>query len=255
MESKLAGEQLAVHIAAHSQSVYDEVKEQDFNDGGGATTKRKPVAIELRETNGNNDYDLQDDQDMDKKPAKQQHGAEDKRKQNDDGCFTFDYLKLSGFACLDTFKKALAIADAVTDIKLLIIAAQRAADGGEDSTKMLMILLFLSIMSPYILSYSSGIAMFLYHRTFNGISALSIKSLLLTLYIFPTGCLYFIAIDISDALLSVYKLLAYVVGRKSEGEVIKAESRFVAYFGMSEMVCYPVLLSNSQSLQKIKKRF
>ena len=220
--------QLSQHISASSTS-------SDDDDGaGGAITTKKTVIIELSKANDRDDDDQNeldaDDHDADDLPLEVKDPKKHKKADY------IGYLKLAATASLDAVKKALAVADATTDIILLSAAAQGAADGEEGSTRQLMIWLFLSIMAPYILSYSSGIAMFLYRRTFNEMSALSFKSLLLTLYIFPTGCFYFIAIDICDALLSVYKLLAHIVLAKSAEEVLKAESSFVGYFGMSRMV-------------------
>ena len=228
---KLKHEQLSHHITASSQYAHDEQTEEESHDGaGGAVTTKQTVMIELSTANDQDDqyHDHSDD-----KPLE----TENKNDRQSVDCF--DYLKSVATATLDVFKKGLSIADAVTDLILFSAAARRAADGEEGNTRMLMILLFLSIMAPYILSYSSGIAMFLYRRTFNELSPLSLKSLLLTLYIFPTGCLYFIAIDISDALLSLYKFTAHILA-KSDEEVLKSESSFVGYFGMSRMVCFVI---------------
>ena len=237
MEQKLTKEQLSQHIAASNKDSRNEQKGESFDIDDGAITTKKTVVIELSEAKDDKDHNNNEYRNIDNtNDIELEMKALSDRKHTD----CIGYLKSVATALLDTFKKGLSIADAVTDIILFIAAARGAADGEEGNTRMLMILLFLSIMAPYILSYSSGIAMFLYRRTFNEMSPLSIKSLLLTLYIFPTGCLYFIAIDISDALLSVYKLLAYVLGAKSGEEVLKSESSFVAYFGMSRMVRHAI---------------
>eukprot|EP01084_Bolivina_argentea_P075783 137345_1 len=77
--------------------------------------------------------------------------------------------------------KWIQFLDVFTDAMLLYKA----------STNGLMIftmLLSISILSPYILSYSSGIQLFLYNEIFNKITTLcSFKSLLLFLYLFPSG--------------------------------------------------------------------
>eukprot|EP01084_Bolivina_argentea_P229506 387328_1 len=97
--------------------------------------------------------------------------------------------------------------------------------------------LFVSLVAPYILSYSSGVQIFLYRKTFENVQLFTFKSLLLGLYLFPTGVLYFVLLDFIDALLQFYIWFSFgVIGKiKTKGELAQIESGVARYFGMSRM--------------------
>eukprot|EP01084_Bolivina_argentea_P080713 146175_1 len=126
--------------------------------------------------------------------------------------------------------KGSSLLDAITDIILLIAAAS-------NGVILFTMILFITILSPYILSYSSGVQIFIYRKTFENVQLLTFKSLLLGLYLFPTGILYFILIDIIDALIELYKWFAFgcLNKIKSEQDLAKIESNVSNYFGMSRM--------------------
>eukprot|EP01084_Bolivina_argentea_P191475 328902_1 len=125
--------------------------------------------------------------------------------------------------------KSAAALDAVTDATLLYKASTNGAI-------IFTMILFIALLSPYILSYSSGIELFLYRQTFDNIELFSFKSLLLVFYLLPTGIIYFIVIDIVDTLLVLYKLFAYIIMCKRENEqLIDIESDTAEAFGMSRM--------------------
>lgn len=131
---------------------------------------------------------------------------------------------------LNIVSKASSLLDAITDILLLYKAAT------SDALYLTMIL-FLTLLAPYILSYSSGVQIFLYRRTFSDVQLLTFKSLLLGLYLFPTGIFYFILLDVVDALLELYKWIGFGLLNKikNESQIIKIESSVAEYFGMSRM--------------------
>eukprot|EP01084_Bolivina_argentea_P276963 472691_1 len=135
-------------------------------------------------------------------------------------------LKLS----LGIISKGSAILDAVTDIMLLYKAASNGAI-------VFTMILFITLLAPYILSYSSGVHIFLYRKTFQDVQLFTFKSLLLGMYLFPTGILYFILLDVVDVLLEVYKWFGYgCIGKiKTPKELIYIESSVAEYFGMSRM--------------------
>ena len=136
------------------------------------------------------------------------------------------FMKLS----LKILSKTSAVIDSVTDILLLYTASQNKAIS-------FTILIFLTLLSPYILSYSSGVQIFLYRKTFQNVQLFTFKSFLLGLYLFPTGIMYFILLDIIDVFKEFYIWIAYgcINKIKNETELIQIESTVAEYFGMSRM--------------------
>eukprot|EP01083_Nonionella_stella_P113712 335355_1 len=126
--------------------------------------------------------------------------------------------------------KASAIIDTVTDLILLY----KASNSG---VVLLTMVLFITLLPPYVLSYSSGVQIFLYRKTFQNVQLFTFRSLLLGLYLFPTGIIYFILLDLMDVLAEVYKWIAYgIINKiKTEQELIQIESNIAEYFGMSRM--------------------
>eukprot|EP01083_Nonionella_stella_P233017 821427_1 len=86
------------------------------------------------------------------------------------------FMKLS----LNIVAKSSSMLDAVTDIILLYKSSQ-------SGMIVFTMVLFLTLLAPYVLSYSSGVRIFLYHKTFENVDLFTFKSLLLGLYLFPTG--------------------------------------------------------------------
>merc|ERR1712228_950708 len=131
---------------------------------------------------------------------------------------------------LNIVSKASSILDAITDIILLYKASINGAI-------TLTMILFITILAPYILSYSAGVQIFLHRKTFEKVELFTFKSLLLGLYLFPTGILYFILLDIVDVFLELYKWLGFSLLNKikSEQQLVQIESNTAEYFGMSRM--------------------
>eukprot|EP01084_Bolivina_argentea_P172299 298477_1 len=130
---------------------------------------------------------------------------------------------------LNIVAKTSSVLDTVTDISLLYKASTNNAI---DFT----MILFVSLLSPYVLSYSSGIELFLYRGTFDNIELFTFKSLLLGFYLLPTGIIYFILIDAIDVLLAVYICFAYVIMcKRDKKELIRIESDAAETFGMSRI--------------------
>eukprot|EP01084_Bolivina_argentea_P121456 215224_1 len=136
------------------------------------------------------------------------------------------FIKLT----LGVTSKVSSILDAVTDLILLFKAS---ASGAITFT----MLLFVTLLAPYILSYSSGVQIFLFRKTFQNVELFTFKSLMLGFYLFPSGIMYFILLDIIDAMLELYKWIAFgcINKIKSENELIVIESAVSEYFGMSRM--------------------
>eukprot|EP01084_Bolivina_argentea_P002010 3706_1 len=132
------------------------------------------------------------------------------------------------FLALGVVSKGAGILDAVTDIILLTKASQNEAVA-------FTMILFVTLLAPFILSYSSGIQLFLYRKTFSNINVLSFKGFLLLMYLFPSGIFYFILTDVADALLQIYKFLSFSIACKSNDDLIRMESSVAEYFNMSRM--------------------
>eukprot|EP01083_Nonionella_stella_P267987 905612_1 len=156
------------------------------------------------------------------------------KKDNDSGGGCVDYLLkwLIKFLKLSQgiLAKISTVFDVYTDSRLLYKAS-------ESGTTWLMMALFLSMLAPYVLSYSSGIQIFNHRGTFENIKLWTLKSLLLTIYIFPSGVLYWIMLDAIDVLLEIYKWLAFgVCGKnRTQTELVLLESNTANYFGLSRM--------------------
>eukprot|EP01083_Nonionella_stella_P234496 825442_1 len=120
--------------------------------------------------------------------------------------------------------------DVATDVRLLYKSSQ---NGVIDLTMFL----FLTLVAPYILSYSSGVQIFLYRKTFETVKPFTFKSLLLILYLFPTGIIYFMLLDLVDALSQFYQWFAFGICNKlkSNNDLVRIESNIAQYFGMSRM--------------------
>ena len=101
--------------------------------------------------------------------------------------------------------RLISLVDSLTDINLFLISLSY--------NKMLLfsILLFISIISPYILSYSIGARLFSYKRTFivnniNNNNDINIFWAVLS-YLLPTGVIYFIILDFIDLFIIILNLI------------------------------------------------
>ena len=135
----------------------------------------------------------------------------------------------SGFIAmsLGLWNEIAGLTDVITDLILLYKAAQSGAI-------TFTMIFFITYLAPYILSYSSGVQIFLYRKTFLNVQAFSFQSLMLGLYLFPTGILYFILMDVINALMEAYKWFTFGVANKDDDEVV-IESTVAEYFGMGRM--------------------
>eukprot|EP01084_Bolivina_argentea_P112918 201351_1 len=96
---------------------------------------------------------------------------------------------------LSLITRSAAMFDMVTDI-ILTYQSSRA------NFLYLTVFLFLSIIAPYLLQYSCGIKLFTQRRTFEKFSGFT--SILVILYLLPTGVLYFMFLDLFDILFTYY---------------------------------------------------
>eukprot|EP01083_Nonionella_stella_P096780 272139_1 len=160
---------------------------------------------------------------------KKQKGAKKKAKHGATAIvlnWIIKFMKLS----LNIVSKSSSMLDAVTDMILLYKSSR-------SEVIPFTMILFLTLLAPYILSYSSGVQIFLYRKTFENVELFTFKSLLLGLYLFPTGIIYFILLDVVDALAELYKWFAFGVLNKlkSQNDLVQIEANIAEYFGMSRM--------------------
>eukprot|EP01084_Bolivina_argentea_P215564 365983_1 len=127
---------------------------------------------------------------------------------------------------MNVTSRILSILDIYTDSILLYKSTQ-------NQVLLLTLLLFLSIISPYVLSYSSGVKLFIFRKTFDNLMGL--KKILIILYLLPTGFLYFIFIDILDLLYSIWKWILYNICLKSEASLKILEEELAQQLGMDRM--------------------
>ena len=95
------------------------------------------------------------------------------------------------------------------------------------------ITLFLSIISPYILSYSSGVKLFLFRQTFK--NAKGFYKVLIILFILPPGVLYFLFLDILDSILSIYRWILFVIFNWSNLKIKKLEETLAKQVSMDRV--------------------
>lgn len=98
----------------------------------------------------------------------------------------------------NAFFRALSLTDFITDLILLYKVTQitkqynvnnsYSNDDSNNEILFVSIILFCSIISPYILSYSSGVKLFLFRRTFDDLTGF--LRVLIVFYILPTGVLH-----------------------------------------------------------------
>eukprot|EP01083_Nonionella_stella_P089132 248670_1 len=136
------------------------------------------------------------------------------------------FIKLS----LKITSRMASLLDVVTDAILLYKVSSNDA-------MLLTLLLFISLLSPYILSYSAGVELWLFHGTFSNLKLCTFSSFMLLFYLFPTGFVFFIILDVVDVFVELYKWFSYgIVGKiKTNTELVQVEASAANYFGMSRM--------------------
>eukprot|EP01083_Nonionella_stella_P014862 41621_1 len=97
----------------------------------------------------------------------------------------------------------------------------------------LTVVLFTSMIAPYILSYSSGVKLFLFRGTLAELQGF--YRILLLLFLFPTGVLYFVFLDILDVLLDLFRWVVSIVFGWNEFEVKQLEEVLALQVGMDRM--------------------
>ena len=128
------------------------------------------------------------------------------------------------------FQRTTSLLDIFTDINLLILASK----GG---VLPLTIGLFVSLICPYVLSYSCGIKLFFVRHSSNAITDqyTVLQKLLVYLNVLPFGVLYYMILDLIDCLFTFYKIFAITFRGKQEYEIKLTEEQLAVQLGMSRM--------------------
>ena len=124
------------------------------------------------------------------------------------------------FSTFSVYFRSLSVVDFITDIVLLYKASTKG-DNKNKETLFVCILLFISIVVPYILSYSSGVRLFLFRKTFSHLEGF--LHVLIVFYLSPLGVFYFVFLDFLDVILTVYRWILLIVLRWSELRIKKLE--------------------------------
>ena len=141
----------------------------------------------------------------------------------------------------NSFRRSMSVLDLFTDIRLLYLMSI-----ADDPILSFIIILSVSLVCPYIVSYSCGVKLFHINRdnnydiknftqtnSFDGYVAL--KKIIAYLSLSPIGVFYFLLLDLIDILFVYYKLFAVIFFGKNEMEVKLLEEMVAKQLGMSRM--------------------
>ena len=148
-------------------------------------------------------------------------------------------LKVSFHSSWNAWRRTLSLFDIITDVRLLVLSSQAKILG-------FTVLLFLSIISPYVLSFSCGIRLFFLSLK-SGISSSKAKQhqqrfkykalekFVVYFHLSPLGILYYFIVDMIDVLFTYYKWVETVIFFKSVQEMKYLEETVANQLGMSRM--------------------
>ena len=141
----------------------------------------------------------------------------------------------------NSFRRSISFIDLFTDLRLLYLVSI-----GESPIISFIIILSVSLVCPYIVSYSCGIKLFHINRdnnydiknlnesnSFDGYVAL--KKLVAYLTLSPVGVFYFVFLDLIDIVFVYYKLFCVVFLNKNEIELKMLEEMAAKQLGMTRM--------------------
>ena len=142
----------------------------------------------------------------------------------------------------NSFRRTTAFVDFFTDARLLYLVSNANLLG-------FTVVLSLSIICPYIVSYSCGVKLLFINEHWNNnnnnnnnnstnnsnTQYLALKRILWYLAISPVGVLYFIFLDFIDVLFSYYKLIVILLFGKSDFEMKLLEETVANQLHMSSM--------------------
>ena len=141
----------------------------------------------------------------------------------------------------NSLRRSLSFVDLFTDLRLLYLVST-----SNNPILDFVIILSVSVVCPYIVSYSCGVKLFFINRDNN----YDVKNLIVTnsydgyvafkkviayLSLSPIGVLYFLFLDLIDILFVYYKLIVVIFFGKNEIEMKKLEEIVAKQLGMTRM--------------------
>ena len=144
-------------------------------------------------------------------------------------------IQLTGMVTL----RSMSLIDLITDVVLLIKVSQLEVVDNKprgDIHHFLLIMtviLFVSIICPFFLSYSGTIKVFLFRQKFDNLTG--IVKFLALLYIVPTSILYVIFLDFLDILFHIYRWILLVIFGLRKDDITVQQEILVSKFGFDKM--------------------
>ena len=130
------------------------------------------------------------------------------------------------------FLRSLSMFDLFTDIRLLYLSS-------ESSFLFLTMVLFLSIICPYLLSYSCGIKIFFIQGIYNKNNNMyGFYKFLSYLYLLPIGIMYFVFFDLFDYFFIIYQFIQVLLFNESTKYLIKLEELISIQIGIGNKMNY-----------------
>ena len=153
------------------------------------------------------------------------------------------YAEECVLASLNILTRSLSFFDLVTDIRLLYLSSQSLL-------LPLTVALFITILLPYILSYSVGIRIHFIHNSMkndsntSGEEMLGLRILLNYLFILPFGILYYIFLDFLDLIFTYFKGFRIIFMQDSEQRLAL----------LSDTVSKQIGIGNKMNYEGIKRQ-
>ena len=164
-----------------------------------------------------------------------------------------NYVQEAVLAVITVIFRSLSLGDLVTDVRLLYLSSQA-------ELLLLTVSLFVTILLPYLLSYSVGIRIKFIRggadtqveknlgvtqndsnndviKKQNGSSG-GFKILLNYLFIMPSGIIYYIFLDFLDLFFTFYKTIRIVVFFDNEQRLILLQETIAQQYGIGDRMNY-----------------
>ena len=123
-------------------------------------------------------------------------------------------------------QRIFSMFDLITDV-VLFVAFQEA------EYIFLTVPLFISICAPYLISYSSGVKLFMTRGAFDNSHGL--LKILTSIFLSPIGVWYFVLIDVLDALVVLFDLLSMAFFGMTDDDVKQRHRLLAKQIGLDRM--------------------
>ena len=142
----------------------------------------------------------------------------------------------------NSFRRSISLIDLITDLRLLYLVSI-----ANNPILSFVMVLSVSLVCPYIVSYSCGVKLYFLNHDNNAVKNLTaleshsvgeyvaFKKIIAYLGLSPIGVFYFLCLDLIDILFVYYKLFAVIVLGKNEMEMKMLEEMVAKQLGMTRM--------------------